>query len=271
METLECPTPVKPKTRVLIYGSCVSRDPVEAFLSTGQDFEIAAYISKTSLISQFMAPQPASLVAPEGSDFAARMIKHDMRKDASHRILTRDYDYLLIDLIDERLPLLAVDGSILTGSRFLYNAFPELNTHKRAIDLYSDDGRQLFATALRKLLAALKESGFPQDRVILHRAWWARTVQEAGQVRPLGATDLADAHRNNTLLAEAYRIIKAELPGCRTIEVDKARLVADAAHKWGAAPFHYIDAYHDDFRAKLAKVLWTPPRPFLSSCAMLPG
>lgn len=237
--------------RILMYGSCVTRDPVDPLLIDKHAVSISAYISKTSFVSQVAAAKDHDLAAPAGDDFAARMIKYDLAKNACQRIAEQDYDFLIFDFIDERLPLIEYQGTVFTGSRFFYEAYPALAKLRRSIDVYSESGQAIALDSLRRFLSRVKEINFPQEKIILHRAWWARSFRDNGKDRLFSERDLSEIHKNNVFLSALYRVFKSEIPDSLTIEVDKSLVVADGAHKWGKDPFHYIESYNEEFRDQL--------------------
>src|SRR4051794_20901336 len=99
--------------RTAILGSCVTRDLLEGT----NDVELVAYFARTSVVSAVSAPLTAPISALKGpSAFRHRMVMADLRKTALSEIGELEFDQLIVDLIDERLPLLRYGNTIITQS-----------------------------------------------------------------------------------------------------------------------------------------------------------
>ncbi|MFC7594462.1 DUF6270 domain-containing protein [Terrabacter sp. GCM10028922] len=223
--------------RVLIYGSCVSRDAFE--LSEAPP--LADYVARSALGSAFSpvpSEPPAGLdLAANPSPFQRRMVQLDIEKGLPGVLGATPHDVLLLDLIDERLELVRTGESWITDS-------PEARTcgldslPEDRVRVGTDEYFALFEAGLARLVELV-----PPHRIVLNRVLWA-THTTAGDELP--HPDYI--RRHNVALEAAYKRI--DTTGIRSIDYEPGLFVTDPTHKWGASPFHYGAAlYVETLRA----------------------
>lgn len=243
-------------TRVAILGSCVTRDLFE--LPT--DLEVALYTSRTSLISLMAAPValPAAGI-PLDSSFQRRCVERDFAKSFFDDLVEAEADALVIDLIDERFHLVAVDGSYVTQSRELASAGLEGDPRFAALLLRKEPVvDELFARAAEAFVARLADV-FPLDRVVLHRAPWMATYRDpAGAIAPFPQERLGFIAREDARVTAYADVLAGALGGPRVIDLHDAGFHADAGHRWGLEPFHHERAYNEAALAALDSFLVRP-------------
>ena len=244
------------KSKILIYGSCVSRDPIDEWVKDGS-IDLVYYLSKTSTASQISNKGQWHLPLPEGSDFASRMVRHDIEGDAKDLINNVDFDWILFDFIDDRLPLIRVGNGQYTASRFFENFYyKELKEIWKPKSLTTAEHRSEYLVSLRKFLLELKSFGLDADRIIIHRAWWARHERAQAGVVTLADEEVRQAaHEQNLTLRMAYEIFEEIFPSCKKIEAPKSYVVSEPNHKWGNDPYHYIEPYNVFFRESLLRIM----------------
>lgn len=230
-------SPGRASPRVFIYGSCVSRD---AFRGTGGP-ELVDYVSRSAMGSAFSVPPgviPNVDVSLNPSAFQRRMVTYDHEKSLGRLLKDATFDILLLDFIDERLPLVRINNSYITYS-------PEVQrcgftpASEDLVVAGSDEYYALFKNGFELLL-----QNVDSNRIYVSRAYWA-VIDDNGN--PLGG-DSVDFH--NGVLERLYEIA-AEYPGIRFIEYSKDQVVGDSLHKWGASPFHYVSDFYDQTRRVL--------------------
>jgi hypothetical protein len=238
---------VAPPTYSLV-GSCVTRDAAD--LGREPLPPPVHFFSRTRVQSLVSAPTPIDPgeVALD-SAFQRRVIEEDHRKTAADVLPDLDHP-VVIDLIDERSPLVRTGSGIVTASSY----FKRTRLAKRKGTTPVPEDRDLaehgpFATACRRLASLL-----PQQPVVVHRAYWA--------VRDVAGRPLAEAERGravNHWLERAYTTLESAL-GDRAVRVepDPGLLVAEPGHRWGLAPFHYVEDYYDDLSSRLREALPGP-------------
>ena len=246
--------------RVAIIGSCVTRDlwPVR-----GEGVEKLAYVSRTSLASliseraegvRAAKRPPAPLTRHQHAALIA-----DLGKTAIARLVAFRPTHLIFDLIDERFDLLSVGRSIITHSWELevsgylsQKAFRDA----RPVPRLSSACERLWTTAAEELATIIRATPLREAKLILHVSRWASEVRHAdGQLRPL--TDVAilegrpaDIAEHNALLATYEDVLTSVMPPMARVDGGDLR-VADAGHRWGLSPFHFVPEYYAEIRRQL--------------------
>lgn len=241
IDSLE-PVPVRrqaPILRVLISGSCVSRD---GFTRNAGEPALVDYYARSSLVSGFLsAPVPLDAVELERnpSPFQRRMVERDFSKDLKRELQSAEFDVLLLDLIDERFEIgVTHDGAMYTRSPELSRAgYPET---ARVIEAWSEERFGLFVDAWHELLRVI-----PAHRVLVNQAYWA-TMDKHGE--PLRNAE--EAHRANTFLTRLYALARAT--GTTVLPHSEHAQRTDPDHKWGPANFHYVPEFYDELMTALA-------------------
>ncbi|WP_427007073.1 DUF6270 domain-containing protein [Pseudarthrobacter sp. H2] len=214
------------KTRIFILGSCVSRD---AFDLQGSP-ELVDYRARTALGSAF-ATRTKFIdnvnLELNPSAFQRRMVVTDLDKQLDDLLIGSSFDFLLLDLIDERLQMIRHDSSYVTFS-------PELQTcgvmpnPKDLVEVGSAEYFEAFVAGLEKLLAIV-----PADKIIVNEVYWAENTLDGELV---GSPDQTQKH--NRILDRLYRQLRRQ-PGMHFIAYDRSDFVSDPQHKWGPSPFHF--------------------------------
>lgn len=244
--------------RIAVLGSCITRDlwPVRG------DAAGLCYISRTSLPSLF-APPVAGFVAdvepPNGlKPHPHRALIADIAKTGLARLVAFRPTHLILDLIDERFDLLAASGSLVTrswelcASGYLKQpalAGPVAPRLSAGCDL-------LWRQALRQFAEFIEATPLREAKLILHAAHWADIQRDAdGRERPLRDPEIlpgqaADIGAYNRLMARYQGWVREALPTASLVQAPE-QAIADADHRWGLSPFHYIAAYHDEIWRQL--------------------
>ncbi|NMR20527.1 DUF6270 domain-containing protein [Cellulomonas fimi] len=239
---------VPDRTRVFIYGSCVSRDTFE--LMDHERYTLLAYVARQSLISAF-GPRPADVATPEElSPFQRRMIQGDLEGDLTRKLAAaaRSVDLLLWDLTDERLGVYQLrDGAYATRTSDNVGTSFEAGLQEQStlIRFGSDQHRGLWVDAATKFVDTLGQLELLDRTLVLAPAWAERSLDGTPVPGSFGLLP-PDA---NSLYEPYYRAI-GEL-GVTAVRLPVDRVIASAGHRWGAAPFHYDDA---TYRALIERI-----------------
>ncbi|BAW93534.1 hypothetical protein CHIBA101_1696 [Actinomyces sp. Chiba101] len=236
-----------PARSLAILGSCVGRDSAAVLQERG--WRVARYVARQSIISTGNAVDVRAIDADAlESAFARRCFASDAAGDAEAQLagLAATTDVLLWDLTDERLGVIeASPGHWLTRSTEGLTASLRLGRDfygplgGRLVELGTDEHQELFAAALPRLGAMLERVGLLERTILLQAPWAARTAQGRSTVRSWGMSALGA----NWAMIDYYE--RAHELGTRVLQVPDELVVADDAHRWGAAPFHYIGAFYD--------------------------
>lgn len=219
--------------RVMIHGSCVSRDLLSFHPELG---EVSDYVARQSWLSQ-ERPWPVPAV-PDGlaSSFRLRQLRADFEGNGRARVATAMArgDNLLLDLCDERLGVhVDLAGRVVTASQELresawHGSITQCALHLRFGESEHLEAWTLAARGLRDLLT----SGDAMARTVLLALPFADQDETGTELAgSLGRT----VDEWNAAYAPYYRVAR-EL-GFHTVGV--SRVTADSLHQWGRAPFHY--------------------------------
>jgi hypothetical protein len=238
--------------RLVICGSCVTRD---AFEVRAHEHELPGYFARSSLVSQIAPPiefTEESLGEAGSKGWLRRSLTSDFGKNLIEQIEEIAPDGVIIDLIDERLPLMEIDGTLVTLSPY-QTATPRLEP-------FVKDGRRIVVTdpwrdaefrrAAKIVMHRLTEI-VPPERILLHRAPYSLKTNSRKQKFKL--EEKIASRRMNSILDAWYDVI-AEESGCAQFSPKRRLRVADVGHKWGLSPFHYVDAYYQALLAEVDRV-----------------
>lgn len=240
--------PSQNKIPVAIIGSCVSRDAFE--FERASRFDLIGYYARTRLAS-FMGRATRS-ISPDyskiSSNFQRKTVAADITKNGRKLLREQQYSLLVIDLIDERFPLIRfADSGVATESnefrklgvaRSAYTRIPPL--HAESLDSW---------TAKWETLLRMIDATSDRGKIVVHLAQWCRYTAKG--TATIDEVDVVDAA--NHWLSRAYEIMRLDLDASQFIRVSDENQVADDSHKWSIAPFHYVPAYYDEFIRKLER------------------
>lgn len=247
--------------RIAIVGSCITRDlwPIR-----GGGAEALLYVSRTSFPGLLSAPVEG--FRPEGrppGDLHAhehKALVADLRKTGLATLVAYRPTHVIFDFIDERFDLLAVGGALAADSGELLRSGYRTQTafeRVRTIPRLSEACERLWLEAVAEFAAVVRATPLHRARMILHSARWADRQRLADgslaaieNVSILGGEPAVIADYN-ALLARQEAAFEALMPPMARVEADGFRL-ADAEHRWGLSPFHYVPEYYDEVRRQLA-------------------
>lgn len=223
-------------TRLLIHGSCVSRDTMP-FL--GARYELAGYTARQSLISSMSAPVELPGPSRLDSPFQARLVRDDFASSIPGvlRSAADDVDLLVLDLVDERLGVLALPGGMhVTRSQELLDSglTDRLPAATESIPFSSDEHFARWRTAADAYVELLRQTGL-LERTLLIVATFAATTDAGGPVTQWRGEPAAAWNERY----ERYHDVLVTA-GLRSHVVGK-RAVASTKHQWGPSAYHYVD------------------------------
>lgn len=239
--------------RIAILGSCVSRD---CFPEAEAGIDICYYSARTSHATRVLPPVPAELPKHEIdfsiSSFEYRCIAEDFQKNSLDRLKAAQPDLIILDFIDERFQLYHSGGSIFSGSNAFLKLRDRIVFSEAPKQVLSSDLDQMWKEGFGKLAQALMDSNL-SDRVVLHSARWAvRSRRMDGTSGELPQDRLEKAIYFNKKIDEMETIAKEQLRGLRVLAAPSELRVAAENHRWGFAPFHFVDEYYEHIAAQLS-------------------
>lgn len=238
------------KTKVLIYGSCVSRD---IFRFRPNNFDITDYYARSSLVSLVEAPLD---ISPEDirleSKFQKRMVMSDLKKDLYSRLRRDDYDVLLMDFIDERLNIIDLGNTRITKSKELVNS-GFINKFDRVIEIDRlEMDIKLWEKACDEFFSRIIKCVDPR-RIILLEAFWAeKYIGKKGLFYSFPKNSISNISLHNNLLRSYYSYFKNTFKKCQVISSGVA--IANESHLWGLSPFHFVSSWYEDMAIKIQEV-----------------
>lgn len=224
------------RARVFVYGSCVSRD----VFTDESKWDVVAYVARQSVISAFGAPMADPDLSGHLDDalpskFQRRMVRGDLSGSLPAELQAHadSADLVVWDLIDERAGVALVDGGVFTPLAELVSGLAGTDLMRRSarVPFGSPEHFDRFAEASGDFKDALVSLGL-LSRTLVVGAFFDASSEMSG------AGSVADV---NSYLARYYLHLM-DL-GFRILPVPRTRAVADAAHQWGPAPFHYGESF----------------------------
>lgn len=220
--------------KVFILGSCVSRDAFE--LNEAKDFSIVSYLARTSFASAFHDHQVQDLdLSRIPSSFQHRMVESDLKKNASNVLVQSRFDWLVIDLIDERFNIFVSDNNeIFTLSPELINNC-SVDKVGRVVQSNTDEFFEFWKSGWDKFIILAKKYNFLQ-KILINKVFWTNKTSAGQSV--LSNNYQAWIDKNNMWLDRLYNYIEKN-QDIRVLEYNKTLLKADSDHKWGLQSYHY--------------------------------
>ena len=239
--------------RVLILGSCVSRDIFR--INKESPLVLADFYARSSFASAFhpivvQDEWSANLSSP----FQRSVVHADLCKKWPDIIRSTQYDLILVDFTDERLNIAQLpNNGIVTLSKELASAgFDEKKSSTRFIPFALDEHYKLWEAGWSNFINLLKQQKKLQC-LCLNKIYWASSLQ-GGKSAEWGLTstkiDMANAYFDTFL----YRRALEDIPAARVLDFDRELFVGDEKHYWGQAPFHYIEEYYHEALKMLNRI-----------------
>lgn len=217
--------------RIGVLGSSVTRDAFT--LEEAQRFELVAYLARTALGS--LMGRRTQMISPDfstiTSGFQRRVVQDDVVKQGRVRLRALDVDALVIDLIDERLPIARFDdgGTATVSTEFRKLGVPLALYTK--IPSHGPEAFDLWRSGWTTLLTLLDQIG-ARHKVVIHRAHWV--VRAADGRRTVD--DPETVFVANRWLDAAYEHMALSLEPHQVIEVPSRQVFADPLHPRGCNP-----------------------------------
>lgn len=216
---------------VFILGSCVTRD---IFRVVGEG-AVVDYYARTTVKSMLSEPLEVGEIELQ-SEFQKRIVRRDFEKTLFADLAAFEFDYFIVDFIDERFEILRHDNRYVTRSAEFVNAKLETLYPFEKVVKSMDDWKADAKKFVDRLLSIV-----PKEKVILHEAYWANKYIENDEIKEY--PNQSNIDRNNEVLKQYYAYFR-ELTSCSVIH--QPDFIGDAKHTWGLTPFHYTDSYYHD-------------------------
>ncbi len=247
--------------RVLIFGSCVTRDLFDVDLPAVRGAQVATYLARTTLASVIAPPVDRATLGPMAHDLAAgfdgRRFEHDLHKRHFELVGAADADLAMIDLIDERHGTAYVGEGALAYTKIAAQYVDPLLAQgaARLLNPLSRVGRDTIGDIAHRFAARFTDAW--RGPVVVHRARYAsRYIDEHGDVREFDGVKGEQVRNWNAYLETAYDALLGALGGrASVLEVPREHTFAGGEHRWDLTPFHYDRGYYDALASRLAELV----------------
>ena len=228
--------------KIYIAGSCVTRDAFTP--DTESDFEVVKYYARYSL-ARLLHPE-VELNIPEtsfekkvSSPFRRRLLRNDFSNNLITSLIETEFDYLVIDCVDERFGLIDYNHSgYVTNSDELRNA--QLFNHETALKIpcNSIEFSELWRNGLKKIIGTVNP-----EKIIINNVYWTNKLNNGNNI-----STVENVKYHNEMVSNLYRIAKEEgIPEHNFVNYPPNIFVGDLNHRWGPSSFHYVQDVYDFF------------------------
>lgn len=220
-----------------IFGSCLSRD---GFEFESNSHKVNQYFSRSSLVSILQPPLSKIDVKIDlESNFLKRTVKDDLTKRFKHYINNPRSKVIIIDLIQERYPLVQLEKSWFT-----YSADYRRAKLPKGTMIKGNDQLEMYKKNIENIAALFQK----YEYVILHEANLAEVYyNNEGDLESFKLYEKDNFFIENG--KEYYSLLKENLPNVYSLSLNGFKGTGD--HKWGAAPSHYENEYYEKYNEGL--------------------
>lgn len=234
--------------KILIFGSCVSRDALEFNFS--ESYKLVGYLARSSLATlssnSVEKNEYTSNLNNITSIFQRRMVEYDFNKGILD-ILNKsiEFDILLMDLIDERFHLAVLNDNfyVTRSNEFLKASIQPKST----INTHSDKFFALWKKGAKIFLDSLVEKQLIH-KLVVQKAYWTNKLDNGNLIQDISDEKVKE---ENDKLEKMYNFLKIYLKEDQFITIPESLIVSKSGHKWGISAFHYIDEYYTFINEKL--------------------
>ncbi|WP_348771949.1 DUF6270 domain-containing protein [Burkholderia sp. Tr-862] len=232
------------KPKLLIHGSCVSRDAFTDRFPQAEHYELAGYLARSSLATAFSSGVVENVDFDAiASAFQRRMVQSDVEHGLVAVLAAGGFDLLLMDLIDERFSVFVDDrgASCTVSGELLSSGFDARARRGTVIKPFTDAFFDRWEAGWRQLVAALSAQG-RLDALIVNEVYWGSACSDGTDFSPAYSRD--DVAQANAFLARQYARMREDLADEQFLHFDSTLLIGAIDHQWGKSPFHYVAGYY---------------------------
>lgn len=225
--------------KIFILGSCVTRDAFHSRVNEG--FDLRGYQARYSLarIPFFELNPPVELIEKNlSSSFQQNMLKNELSNNICKTLKKTDFDYLIVDYIDERFGLISYLQTYVTNSTEFKRAKLIEYKSKKTITYLDDEFYQFWEDGLVELI---KNVG--SKKIVINNVFWANKNN-------VGELFEGEIEYNN-ILRRLYSITEKYINKSQFVNYPSDILISDINHKWGVAPYHYTSEVYNYLKSYL--------------------
>lgn len=233
--------------KIVIIGSCGTRDVFRVCINTS--LELKQYTARTSFASQFSGEGikiKTSDLNSLPSKFQQESVYRDLSKGYFNSIKNTDFDYLVIDFIDERFRLLQLSsGEVFTFSNELGSTdfISSLVSKGKVVPANTDTHFELWKKGWNSFIRAAKTMGI-LDKVVVNKLYWAKLDEVGREVSSYTRNSNDYINTSNNYLDKIYQYCSQDIESNNFLVYEEASFLTKSDHEWGPAPFHYVDDFY---------------------------
>lgn len=237
-------------------------------MSIGGGVQVLQYVSFTNPISLVSQKSDIYLKVEDLgkydiANFHKRCFLLDYNKEGMDYLFYQKSDYLLIDILDARMPMLKKDQHYITESVFVVKNRPSLNNqfdveNYNDVNPFCDISDEQWYIAIQTLCNKILKRYSPYQIIINKHFMCDKFCINGGiehfpQLKkdeidyinpiPFFNSDVG-IKKTNDLAVKLFENMVDLLPGCHVIEFPD-NVVADGKHQWGLNPLHYMPLYYE--------------------------
>ncbi|MEE8454395.1 MAG: DUF6270 domain-containing protein [Limibaculum sp.] len=228
---------------IVLYGSCVSRDPLAM---VENDFTVSYFHARSTILS-LASERPVPGIDPDSLVSEKPFNQRCFRTDAAKSFRTDFSGHLLIfDFIDDRFASGAAGSSVFTLNPMALRDNPHLaRIPVTRIDPRMEQDQHHVAAAVETLARRFARL-FRDNLLVLHRTFFDPDYTGPGSAPAM-------IRQINGYYNFLYELIEQNWPLAHTIDL-RDRITTPPDHRWGHKPFHYGRDYDLAFIKALDRI-----------------
>jgi len=251
-----------PSISINIFGSCVSRDLLE--YDAAKKVILNYYFARQSIISTVSPRIPVVYDTINlCSNFQKRQLFWDLNKSFIDLLEKNVSDYLIIDLVDERFPIVKLGGSYVTRSNALLESGivkkeDAFFTKDEYIDEYGNKSYQVEGTDIKRYMDRFCEQVlmlYRPENIIFHVVKGAEFYYDERRfIQRFEPNVISNFRKLNRMWSYMYDYMYKNMVGCSFIDISE-RYMADCKHIWGLSPIHFQKEYYEDVLREINEII----------------
>jgi 2-desacetyl-2-hydroxyethyl bacteriochlorophyllide A dehydrogenase len=241
------------KPTVSIFGACVPRDAFA--MQRPDDYVIEQYVSFTSPMSAMMQKPNNDFVLTvedleqKGSAFSRRCLCQDCNKEDISYLAKKHSDWLVLDLADTRFSIakFPTSGATFTTSNAFLNhkgKLEQLLQESFTKTLCTDFSDAEWDETMKRFLDEILKQYKPENIIFFEYYHVYDYISKEIEITSFHKDDIERRKKQNALLERLNRIAEERLKGCHIVRMPEG-VLANANHKWGKHPLHYVNLYYE--------------------------
>lgn len=250
-----------------VFGDCVSRDILTPIINRGE-VQVLQYLAFSSPLSVASAKPEQQISLDnierfEGPAFNRRCMLLDYNNTCLDYLFKKKSDYLIIDFLDSRCPLLKKGDHYITQSVTFrknlnnFKSFFDIENYSN-IDVFEDIREEQWEYAIKYICEEIQKRYSP-SQIIINKHYACSKFCAKGGLFDFAHKDnekmdfsKVDAFyynsygigKTNELADLLFNIASRNLRGCHIINFPK-NIIADSNHTWGFNPLHYTSVLYE--------------------------